>query len=238
MLKPPFDETDEPVTTEPENLPEIQNKAEEEKQSIAELYELKAEQETQTTSEYSDEELMQPTDKSLEEELSLRKEEIEAGEKDMSEQIPEADHVKFDYDIKTPFGETDNSITTDPENLPEIDHDIENEKQPISEIYELNTDKKSQSSSEDQEDINPLKEQLFAAKTALQKGEFDTAVNIYNELIQAELMLDQVIEDIKQALDYQYPIEISLWQALGDAHLRNEQLEEALTAYSKAEELL
>jgi cytochrome c-type biogenesis protein CcmH/NrfG len=51
-------------------------------------------------------------------------------------------------------------------------------------------------------------------------------------------MLDQVIDDIKQALDSQYPIEISLWQALGDAYLRNEQLEEALNAYSKAEELL
>jgi tetratricopeptide (TPR) repeat protein len=231
-------ETEDHITTEPENLPEIQNKTEEEKRTIADIYELRTEEETQTASDYAQEEPMVTTNEGVEDKISLPTEDLAAEEKDISELIQEEDHLKFDYDIKTPYGETINSISTDPENLPEVHRDIEHEKQPITESYALNTDQESQPSSEDQNEINPLKEQLNAAKTALQKGEFETALSTYNELIQAELMLDQVIDDIKQALDSQYPIEISLWQALGDAYLRNEQLEEALNAYSKAEELL
>ena len=231
-------ETADDENTDQENLHGIQKTVEEDKRTLADIYELKTEQETQSISEYSQEEPTSSTNEIIEEITPSSKEDLETQEKDTSETIQEEDLVKFDYDIKTPFGDTDVPITTEPENLPEIDPDIENEKQTVSEVYELNSDQESQLSTEEPDEINPLKEQLIAAKTSLQKGEFETALNTYNELIQAELMLDQVIDDIKQALDFQYPIEISLWQALGDAYLRNEQLEEALKAYSKAEELL
>ena len=43
--------------------------------------------------------------------------------------------------------------------------------------------------------------------------------------------------DLREAL-YRYPVEVSLWQALGDAYMRSNRLQEALDAYTKAEELL
>ncbi|MGE5224116.1 MAG: tetratricopeptide repeat protein, partial [Omnitrophica WOR_2 bacterium] len=62
-------------------------------------------------------------------------------------------------------------------------------------------------------------------------------VDNYDHLIQNESMLDEVIRDLREAL-YRFPMEIPIWQSLGDAYMRNNQLQEALDAYSKAEELL
>jgi hypothetical protein len=81
-------------------------------------------------------------------------------------------------------------------------------------------------------------ERLDFAKQLIVKGKIDDALDIYNEFIHAELVLDQVIIDLQNALDSKYPIDINLWQALGDAQLRNNQLQEALNSYTKAEELL
>ena len=82
------------------------------------------------------------------------------------------------------------------------------------------------------------KKRLDSAKQAINKGRIEEALEVYNEFIHAELVLDQVINDLQEVLNTQYPIEVVLWQALGDAQLRNNQLQEALDSYSKAEELL
>ncbi len=81
-------------------------------------------------------------------------------------------------------------------------------------------------------------ERLDEAKQRIVKGKIEEALDIYNEFIHAELVLDQVIIDLLDALNNKYPIDINLWQALGDAQLRNNQLQEALNSYTKAEELL
>lgn len=81
-------------------------------------------------------------------------------------------------------------------------------------------------------------ERLDEAKQFIVKGKIEEALDIYNEFIHAELVLDQVIIDLLDALNNKYPIDINLWQALGDAQLRNNQLQEALNSYTKAEELL
>ena len=46
-----------------------------------------------------------------------------------------------------------------------------------------------------------------------------------------------MIHDLKE-ISYQYPIEVSVWQSLGDAYMRANQLQDALESYTKAEELL
>ena len=56
-------------------------------------------------------------------------------------------------------------------------------------------------------------------------------------MINAGQNLDIAIQDLKNALD-QYPVDISLWQALGDAYIRSNRVQDALDAYTKAEELL
>ncbi len=49
--------------------------------------------------------------------------------------------------------------------------------------------------------------------------------------------LEEIIRDLRDAL-YRYPVEVPIWQSLGDAYMRANRLQEALDAYTKAEELL
>ena len=63
------------------------------------------------------------------------------------------------------------------------------------------------------------------------------AVDLYQKLIRKGKSLDDIIRDLRDAL-YRYPVEVPLWQSLGDAYMRANRLQEALDAYTKAEELL
>jgi tetratricopeptide (TPR) repeat protein len=78
---------------------------------------------------------------------------------------------------------------------------------------------------------------LSKIRKQLQGGEITTAIDTYNTLISKTKHLDEIIRDLRDAL-YQYPIDISIWQTLGDACARNNQIQDALDAYTKAEELL
>jgi tetratricopeptide (TPR) repeat protein len=81
---------------------------------------------------------------------------------------------------------------------------------------------------------NPV---IVQAQTAMQDGKIEQALNIYNHLIEEGQMLDEVVHDLRDSL-YRYPVEISIWQTLGDAYIRSNHIQEALDAYTKAEELL
>lgn len=78
---------------------------------------------------------------------------------------------------------------------------------------------------------------LTIAQTALQSHNLERALQAYNQLIKDGQYLEETIHDLRDAL-YQYPIDIAIWQTLGDAYLRSNRLQEALEAYTKAEELL
>ncbi len=78
---------------------------------------------------------------------------------------------------------------------------------------------------------------LASARDALNRGKLKSALNFYNGQVQEGSNLEEVIHDLRDAL-YRYPVDINLWQVLGDAFARNNQLQEALEAYTKAEELL
>ncbi|MHB8855361.1 MAG: tetratricopeptide repeat protein [Bellilinea sp.] len=78
---------------------------------------------------------------------------------------------------------------------------------------------------------------LYNAQAALNRQEIVGALEYYNKLISRGEALEDTIHDLRDAL-YRYPIDISIWQALGDAYARGNQLQEALDAYTKAEELL
>jgi cytochrome c-type biogenesis protein CcmH/NrfG len=87
-------------------------------------------------------------------------------------------------------------------------------------------------------EISINQDQIQEAKHLLQRGKVEEAISIYNELIGAEILLYQIVTDIQESLNHLHPINIELWQALGDAQMRNNNLQEALDAYTKAEELL
>jgi tetratricopeptide (TPR) repeat protein len=78
---------------------------------------------------------------------------------------------------------------------------------------------------------------LNNAREVLDSGDIGEAVGHYNQLIKDEQFIDEVVEDLQKAID-RHPMEIELYQALGDALMRKNQLQDALDIYTKAEELL
>ena len=81
------------------------------------------------------------------------------------------------------------------------------------------------------------KDFLSVARQELNNQNVDAAFEAYNQAIQEGGSLDEIIEDLNQAV-YQYPLETLLWLALGDALSQKGEIQKALDAYSKGEELL
>jgi cytochrome c-type biogenesis protein CcmH/NrfG len=78
---------------------------------------------------------------------------------------------------------------------------------------------------------------LLVARNKLAEGDVEGTVALYSKLIKNRELLPEIIRDMKEAL-YRFPLDVGLWQVLGDAYMRDDQLTEALEAYTKAEELL
>ncbi len=83
----------------------------------------------------------------------------------------------------------------------------------------------------------PLDPILAQARSELSRSNIPGALEAYAKLIKKGRYLDEVVYDLREAL-YRYPVEVSIWQALGDAYMRANRLQDALDAYTKAEELL
>jgi tetratricopeptide (TPR) repeat protein len=82
--------------------------------------------------------------------------------------------------------------------------------------------------------VDPI---LESARTELTRSNIPGALDTYGKLIKKGRFLEEVIYDLRDAL-YRYPVEVSIWQSLGDAYMRANQLQDALDSYTKAEELL
>jgi tetratricopeptide (TPR) repeat protein len=78
---------------------------------------------------------------------------------------------------------------------------------------------------------------LGNAQSELGRGNIAASLDIYSKLIRKGKSLEEITRDLRDAL-YRYPVEVAIWQALGDAYMRANRLQEALDAYTKAEELL
>ena len=83
----------------------------------------------------------------------------------------------------------------------------------------------------------PIDPTLGAARAELARSNVPGAMETYEKLIKKGRLLDEVIFDLREALN-RFPVEISILQALGDAYMRANRLQDALDAYTKAEELL
>jgi hypothetical protein len=80
-------------------------------------------------------------------------------------------------------------------------------------------------------------EALELAQQSLSEGDLPSALKSYNGLIRGRRHLDQVIEDLQNAL-YRYPVDTNILESLGDAYAKSDRLQEALDTYTRAEELL
>ena len=78
---------------------------------------------------------------------------------------------------------------------------------------------------------------LVGAQEGLQRGDLPAALEAYSRMIRKGRFVEEAIHDLRDAV-YRYPVDVSVWQTLGDAYMRANRLQEALDAYNKAEELL
>jgi len=78
---------------------------------------------------------------------------------------------------------------------------------------------------------------LNLAKSELERGDIPEALMHYGKLIKKGKYLEEAISSLSDSI-YRYPVEVGIWQALGDAYMRANRLKEALEAYNKAEELI
>ena len=81
-------------------------------------------------------------------------------------------------------------------------------------------------------------EVLTQARSTLLNGDVAVAAQYYEKLIRNNQNVDEAIHDITEALNTRYPVDIGLWQTLGDAFVKKNKLQDALDSYTKAEELL
>lgn len=79
--------------------------------------------------------------------------------------------------------------------------------------------------------------QLDQARKKISAGEIDEALKIYEQMIDDKVDIEQVIDDLSDA-SYDHPMNVSIIKTLGDAYMSIDKLQEALDAYSKAEDLL
>ncbi|NTV35632.1 MAG: hypothetical protein HGA53_01635 [Anaerolineaceae bacterium] len=134
-----------------------------------------------------------------------------------------------DYDQApvSPVVEVENVVSQAPEiGDTQPSHILEQQiLEPVAEISQL------EQTAADGEDM------LDKARQALLGNDLPTSVDLYSQMVQSNDRLPDVIKDIKEAL-YSYPVDIDLWQLFGDALANDNQINEALEAYSKAESLL
>lgn len=78
---------------------------------------------------------------------------------------------------------------------------------------------------------------LGQARNELNRSNIPGALETYAKLIKKGRHLDEIVFDLREA-SYRYPVEVSIWQTLGDAYMRGNRLQDALDSYTKAEELL
>jgi tetratricopeptide (TPR) repeat protein len=82
------------------------------------------------------------------------------------------------------------------------------------------------------------KSQVFAeAQASLDAGDLDQALPKYAQLIESQAYLEEIIRDLQNAL-YRSPVDVPLYEILGDAFAQSNRLQDALDTYTKAEELL
>ena len=82
-----------------------------------------------------------------------------------------------------------------------------------------------------------VEERMQLAKVLITESQITEALDHFAYLIKKKKSVPQVIENLIQA-SADNPVDISILKTLGDAYMRIDKLDEALAAYSKAEELL
>lgn len=82
-----------------------------------------------------------------------------------------------------------------------------------------------------------IDDRLTAARQALSYGNLSDAAEAYSYFLRRRIRLDEIIADLRAA-SRRFPRQVAVWQTLGDAYMRNNQLTDALECYTRAKSLL
>ena len=94
---------------------------------------------------------------------------------------------------------------------------------------ETQTDLATETSPADQNVLD----KLSVAKGTIEAGELDEALSVYQDLIRETQGLDEVIETLTENLP-NFDDQPTIYETLGDAHMRQGDLPQALEAYQQA----
>lgn len=138
-----------------------------------------------------------------------------------------------DEDVYQPLDEELETIPPD-----EVEEMVEEELETLEYVSATEAAADEVAVEEPEETAVPLEaEPLQLAQEALSSGEMERAVEQYQRLIRKGRNLEEVVDHLRDAL-YRHPVDIDLWETLGDSYAKADRLQEALDAYTKAEELL
>ena len=84
-----------------------------------------------------------------------------------------------------------------------------------------------------QKQLRDADKRLGLAQNAREQGDIDEAIRTYDSLVSSGLYLDQVIDDVQQAIK-SYPSNYLLYQVMGDAMMKDGRLQSALESYRQA----
>ena len=132
-------------------------------------------------------------------------------------------------------------IESIPAPMPQEESVLEETRQPIvtpvAKEAPVAKKKTGLSARQSQPEAQNISDLLTQAKSELDRGDIPTALTHYTKLIKKGKHLEESIRDLNESL-YRYPVEVGIWQTLGDAYMRSNRLKEALESYNKAEELI
>jgi len=133
-----------------------------------------------------------------------------------------------------PFNDT-------PEENPPAESMVSEKEITIAQIQEpvkLEQPIKEESSGERTENFDHfIPPQIVKAEKAIESNNLTEALKEYRQMIRSGSLLDETINSIQKVIE-KNATEAVLWQILGDAYARNNQLRDALEAYNKAEQCL
>ncbi len=168
----------------------------------------------------------------VEEEVESQAEEVAQPEEIIEPEVVEATAVETvleETSISEPVLE-EGITALEPEPVAEVPETISESIEPVVEVQPVQE-------APVPSDGNDYEAVYAQALQAIEAGELEKALPSLSSLVSAEHKLDDVIKIVDATLK-EHPTDFNLWVVLGDAYGRNGNLQNALDAYTKAEEYL
>ncbi len=134
-----------------------------------------------------------------------------------------------------PEPKSEPEMELEPEPEPEPEAELELEPEPEPEPQPETKPEPARASKAKPKKLEPS-EVLDLARQSFASDDIEQGITHYTELIKRKKELKAVIEDINIALDRE-PETPDLWQLLGDAYMKDDQLQEAIKAYQRGTEV-